>query len=113
MWNILLNNSELVLALGVAAITVIIKSILSLKMYMKISKYEQHIIDLFFWVEEKIPDNTENKSAAKLDLFLKQFIILYKRLSNGNNPDNSFINEVIKVVEQLARDKKLPEGKGN
>ena len=67
--------------------------------------YRSFIIDLFYYVEETIPDDMENKSIAKLDLFLKKFIELHKRLTN-KVPSEQLLNIAKTTVEKLAEEEK-------
>lgn len=70
--------------------------------------YRKYVIDLFHYVEETIPDDTENKSLAKLDLFLKKFTELHQKLTN-DIPTESLINFAKKTVAVLAKKEKSGE----
>jgi hypothetical protein len=53
----------------------------------KYTKYVPFVIQAVKFAESKIPDGTPNKSAAKVDAFLKEFTSLYEKSAKSTMPE--------------------------
>jgi hypothetical protein len=61
---------------------------------------------VFVAVEQIIPDDTENKTAKKIDAALEMFIKIYND-TFGKNPDAGLISLAQIIWKDLAAEKKL------
>lgn len=64
----------------------------------EIAKYEGLLIAACKWAEKAIPDGTQNKSLARADAALKQFLLRYEELT-GKEPSNALKNAAAVELE--------------